>query len=53
LTGGGKENMQKEQFKKLIAKHRNKLGAALAIGLTFANAVALFAVFASLASSSR
>jgi hypothetical protein len=43
--------MQKEQIKKLVAKHRSRLGVALVVGFTFANAVALVAIFASLATS--
>jgi len=49
------ENMQKEnnksKIKALVAKHRSKLGLALVIGFTVANAVALFAVFATIAGS--
>ncbi|MGI0019079.1 MAG: hypothetical protein ACREAY_01265 [Nitrososphaera sp.] len=43
-----KEN--KSKFKQVVAKHRSQLGAALVIGLTFANAVALVAMFVAMAS---
>ena len=45
-----KEN-NKSKIKALVAKHRSKLGLALVIGFTVANAVALFAVFATIAGS--
>ena len=54
MTGGGKEKMQKENkttLKQLVARHRAKLGVALVIGLTFANAVALVAIFVAMTSS--
>ena len=41
----------KSKFKQIVAKHRAKLGLALAIGFTAANAVALYAVFATIAAS--
>ena len=42
-------NMSK--FKQIVAKHRAKLGLALAVGFTAANALALDAVFATIAAS--
>ena len=42
-------NMSK--FKQKVAKHRAKLGLALAVGFTAANALALYAVFATIAAS--
>jgi hypothetical protein len=45
------ENNSKTTFKQMIAKHRSKLGLVLVIGFTAANAVALFAVFATIAGS--